>query len=342
MRPTVSVLIVTWNSATDLPVTLPALRAELGEEDELIVVDNDSGDRTTEVVERLAPDARLVRNPTNVGFAAACNTAAGLAKGDLLVILNPDAVPLAGFGEAIRRPWVEERGWTAWQALVADSCGTRINSAGNPVHFTGIVWAGRHGQSIWDVPGPSEVAALSGACFAIPRSTWNEAGGFPDRFFLYHEDVDLSLRLRLHGGTLGIETAAKVDHNYEFGARNHKWRWLERNRWAFLIRVYPTRLLLVLLPGLLATDMALLVVAIRGGWGRQKVGATIDVLRWLPSLLRERREVQATRTVRSAEFATWLTPDLDSPFFHGVVESAPIRLGLRAYWRLARLMLGRA
>jgi GT2 family glycosyltransferase len=342
VHPTVSVLIVAWNSAADLPVTLPALCAELDDEDELIVVDNNSDDRTTEVVERLAPDARLVRNPTNVGFAAACNTAAGLAKGDLLVILNPDAAPLVGFVEAIRRPWVEERGWAAWQALVAYSGGTRINSAGNPVHFTGIVWAGRHGQSIRDVRERSEVSALSGACFAIPRSTWIEAGGFPNRYFLYHEDVDLSLRLRLMGGKLGVEPAAKVDHNYEFGARNHKWRWLERNRWAFLIRIYPTRLLLVLLPGLLATDLALFVVALRGGWGRQKLGATVDVLRWLPSLLRERREVQATRAVRSAEFATWLTPDLDSPFFHGIVKSAPIRFGLRAYWRVARWMLGRA
>ena len=323
-------------------VTLPGLLAEMSDGDELIVVDNDSVDGTPEVVERLAPDARLERNGHNSGFAAACNAVAAMATGDLLVILNPDAAPLVGFGEAIRRPWIEGRGWTAWQALIADRQGTRINSAGNPVHFTGIVWAGSHGQSIWNAPGPSEVPALSGACLAIPRATWIEAGGFPERFFLYHEDVDLSLRLRLAGGRLGVEPAAKVDHNYEFGARNHKWRWLERNRWAFLIRVYPTRLLLVLLPGLMATDLALLVVAFRGGWGRQKVGAIFDIMRWLPSLLRERRQIQATRTVRSAEFAACLTPDLDSPFFHGVVESRPIVWGLRLYWRMARWLLGSA
>jgi GT2 family glycosyltransferase len=342
VRPTLSVLIIAWNSRDEFLVTLPALLSEMSDGDELIVVDNDSVDGTAEMVEQLAPHARLVRNAVNAGFAAACNRAAALASGDLLVVLNPDAAPLAGFGEAIRRPWVERRGWAAWQALVADRQGTRINSAGNPVHYTGIVWAGSHGKSIWEAPEESEVSALSGACFAIPRDTWTEVGGFPERFFLYHEDVDLSLRLRLAGGRLGIEPTAKVDHNYEFGARDHKWRWLEPNRWAFLIRVYPTRLLVVLLPGLIATDMALLVVAFRGGWGRQKMGAMVDVVRWLPSLLRERREVQATRTIRSAEFATWLTPDLDSPYFHGIVEAAPIRWGLRAYWRVARWLLGRA
>ena len=257
----------------------------------------------------------------------------------LLVILNPDAAPRAGFGEAIRRPWVEQRGWAAWQALVAEGEGTRINSAGNPVHFTGIVWAGAHGEPIEAAPPPGEVPALSGACMAIPRAAWERVGGFPERYFLYHEDVDLSLRLRIAGGALGVEPAAVVDHDYEFGAREHKWRWLERNRWAFLIRVYPTSLLILLAPALIATELALIPAAFAAGWGRQKLAAMWEVARWLPRLLRERRQVQATRTVSAAEFAAWLTPDLDSPFIPAVARSAPVRLLLRGYWRAVRLLL---
>jgi len=340
VRPSLSVLIVAWNSREELSRTLPALLPELGEGDELIVVDNHSGDGTPEAVAALAPSARLVEPGRNLGFAAGCNAAAAAAHGDLLVILNPDAAPLPGFGEAIRRPWVQERGWAAWQALIADKGATEINSAGNPVHFTGIVWAGSHGRPIAEAPPAGEVTALSGACLAIPRHTWEEVGGFPERFFLYHEDVDLSLRLRLRGGALGIEPAAVVDHDYEFGAREHKWRWLERNRWAFLIRVYPTALLVLLAPALIATELALIPVSIAGGWGRQKLFASLDAIRWLPRLLRERRRVQATRAVSAAQFASWLTADLDSPFIGGVARSAPVRFMLRAYWRLVRRLLG--
>lgn len=339
MRPTLSVLIVSWNSREELARTLPALLPELGEGDELIVVDNDSGDGTPQAVASLAPAARLLQSGRNAGFAAACNEGATQAKGDLLVILNPDAAPLPGFGEAIRRPWIEERGWAAWQALVADRGGTRINSAGNPVHFTGIVWAGGHGRPIGEAPPAGEVAALSGACLAIPRRRWEEAGGFPEDFFLYHEDVDLSLRLRLAGGTLGIEPAAVVDHDYEFGTREQKWRWLERNRWALLIRVYPAPLLALVAPALIATELALIPASIAGGWAGQKLAAIADVVRWLPRLLRERRQVQATRTVSAAEFAAWLTPDLDSPFIPAATRSAPARLALRAYWRTVTLLL---
>lgn len=339
MRPTLSVLIVAWNSREELARTLPALLPELGQGDELIVVDNSSEDGTADAAASLAPTARIVRNPRNLGFAAGCNEGAAQARGDLLVILNPDAAPRPGFGEAIRRPWLEQRGWAGWQALVADGDGATINSAGNPIHFTGIVWAGEHGRSIETAPPVGEVAALSGACLAIPRRTWDEVGGFPERFFLYHEDVDLSLRLRLAGGALGIEPSAVVDHDYEFGAREHKWRWLERNRWACLIRVYPASLLALLAPALILTELALIPASVAGGWGRQKFAALGEVIRWLPRLLRERNEVQATRTIGAAEFAAWLTPDLDSPFIPAIARSAPARLALRTYWRAVRLLL---
>jgi GT2 family glycosyltransferase len=339
VRPTLSVLIVAWNSREELGRTLPALLPELSEGDELIVVDNDSSDGTADGVMELAPDARLVQTGRNAGFAAGCNAGAAAAGGDLLVILNPDAAPLPGFGEAIRRPWTEGRDWAAWQALVADEGATRINSAGNPIHFTGIVWAGGHGRPIGEAPPAGEVPVLSGACLAIPRRTWEEVGGFPERFFLYHEDVDLSLRLRLRGGTLGIEPAAVVDHDYEFGAREHKWRWLERNRLAFLVRAYPASLLILLAPALLATELALIAVSISGGWGRQKLAANLEALRWLPRLLRERRQIQATRTVSAAEFASWLTPDLDSPFISGAARSRPARLALCTYWKAVRQLL---
>lgn len=342
MAPSLSVLVVAYNSSAELRRTLPALLGELGEGDELIVVDNDSADGSTALVAELAPAARIVRMGRNVGFGAACNAGAREARGDLLVILNPDAAPRPGWGEAIRAPWRQGRGWAAWQALVAEAGGTRINSAGNPIHFTGIVWAGRHGEPIAAAPPPGPVPALSGACLAIPRRNWERVGGFEERYFMYHEDVDLSVRLRMEGGELGIEPSAVVEHDYEFGANSDKWRWLERNRLAFLVRTYPAPLLLLLAPALLATEPALFAVAARGGWLRQKLVAELEFLRRLPGLLRERRRLRRRRAVGAATFASWLTPDLDSALISPLVRTLPARLLLRAYWSLVRALLGPA
>ncbi|HET8815607.1 MAG TPA: glycosyltransferase family 2 protein [Solirubrobacterales bacterium] len=339
MRPTLSVLIVAYDSRDDLAKTLPALLPELGEGDELIVVDNKPGDGSAELARELAPAARIVRMGRNSGFAGGCNAGAEAAAGDLLVILNPDAAPLPGFGEAIRRPWREGKGWAAWQGLVADGSATRINSAGNPVHFTGIVWAGGHDRALAEAPPAGEVPALSGACLAIPLVEWRRMGGFAERFFMYHEDVDLSIRLRMAGGTVGIEPAAVVAHDYEFAANGEKWRWLERNRLAFIVRTYPAPLLALLAPALLATELALLVVSAAGGWGKQKLRANLEFVRWLPRLLRERHQVQRGRTVSAGEFANWLQDDLDSPLISPLARTLPVRLALRAYWRLVCVLL---
>ena len=338
--PTISVVIVCFNSAAELRRTLPAAVAELSEGDELVVADNGSEDESRAVVEELAPNARLVELGSNRGFAAGCNAAAEIANGDLLVILNPDAKPLAGLGAAIRRPWIERRDWDAWMAFVVCEEATRINTIGNRVHFTGIAWAGGHGDPLPADPQPGEVAVASGACLAIPLARWRELAGFPPDFFLYHEDVDLSFRIHLAGGRVGVEPAAVVDHDYEFAGRADRWRWMERNRIAFLIRVYPARLLLLLAPALLMTELALILASIAGGWGRQKLLANLDAIRWMPRLLRERRAIQATRTVSSTEFAAWLTPDLDSPFIPRFARRGLVRLLLRGYWRVVRLLVG--
>ena len=79
----------------------------------------------------------------------------------------------------------------------------------------------------------------------------------------------------------------------------------------------------------------------RGGWGGQKLRADAEFDRWLPRLLRERREIQRTRAVSAGDFASSLTADLDSPFIPAVARSGPARLALRAYWRLVRALLGR-
>jgi GT2 family glycosyltransferase len=328
-----SVIVVTFNSRDAVAASLPALCEQLRPDDELIVVDNASSDGTLDVVGAVAPDAVALPQPANVGFAAGANAGAREARGELLVFLNPDATPAPGFAAAIRAP--SDAAWSAWMGLVTAEDGRLVNTNGGVLHFTAIAWAGEAGvPSPGTLDGPREVAFLSGACLAVPRAEWERVGGFDDAFFMYQEDVDLSLRLRLAGGRLGVEPGAMVDHDYEFAKGPDKWRLLERNRWATIVRCYPAPLLALLAPALLATELALLPVARAGGWLPQKLAATRETMRALPRLLRQRREIQSGRQISAAEFAAWLTHDLDSPFLGRASRSALLRRGLRVYWRL--------
>lgn len=333
--PRVSVLVVTFESASVLPALLAALARERRDGDELIVVDNGSTDASA----TLARDAgaRVIVNPANRGFAAAANQAAAAASGDVLVLLNPDAVPEAGFREAIVRPGLE--GWDLWMGLVLD--GDVVNTSGGVVHFTGIAWAGEAGAPAPPpgVGGQRTVGFASGACLALPRRAWEALGGFSPEFFMYHEDVDLSLRMRLIGGRVGVDPAARVHHDYTFAKGPAKWRALERNRWATILRTYPTPLLAAVAPALVALELALWTAALAAGWGREKALATADVVRALPRLARERRAIQATCTVSVARFAAGLTAELSSPYLGALARSRALALVLRAYWWGVRRLL---
>jgi N-acetylglucosaminyl-diphospho-decaprenol L-rhamnosyltransferase len=321
--------------------TLTALAAQLAEGDEVIVVDNASTDGTPDAVRAALPGARVIETGSNPGFSAASNRGAQAASGDLLCFLNPDAVPQPGWREAITAPAAAGE-WAAWQALVTAEDGRVVNTRGGVVHFTGIAWAGSAGEPVDVTPSgsASEPAFASGACLAIGRERFLATGGFPDEFFLYHEDVDLSLRLRLEGERLGVAAGAVVDHEYAFEKGPAKWRYLERNRWATIIRTYPGALIAVLAPGLLATELAIVAASLAGGWFTQKVKAKLDVLRWLPRLLRERRAIQARRAVSARDFASALTAGLDSAYLGAVARSGLLGALLAGYWRVALGILG--
>jgi N-acetylglucosaminyl-diphospho-decaprenol L-rhamnosyltransferase len=314
--------------------------AQLRADDQLIVVDNASSDGTAEAVRELARGATVIEPGSNLGFAAGSNRGAAEASAELLLFLNPDATPADGFREAIERPLAEGRGWAAWQGLVTAEQGRVINSRGGLIHFSGVAWAGGSGERLPAEPPAAEPGFVSGACLAIPRARFEQLGGFAEEFFLYHEDVDLSLRLRLAGGSLGVEPAARVDHEYEFEKGAGKWRRLERNRWATLIRTYPGALLALLAPALAATELALVPISIAGGWFGQKTASWFDVARSLPRLWRERREIQAARAIGAREFARGLTPDLDSPHVGAPGRSRALRAALRAYWLVTLALLG--
>jgi GT2 family glycosyltransferase len=344
VTPAIAVVVVTHDSAGFVGDTLGALVPQLREDDELIVVDNGSSDATVATVRAAAPRARVVEQD-NRGFAGGALAGAALAEAPLLLFLNPDARPTPGCLGALREVADSHPAWGAWQALVTMPGGAKINTAGNVTHFLGMGWAGRCGRPVAEAPGePVEVSFGSGAALLVRREAWDAVGGFDERYFMYCEDLDLGLRLWLGGWAVGIAPAARVEHDYDFEKGGRKWFLLERNRWWTILAAYPAALLALLGPALLAAELALLVVAARGGWLSEKLRAQRAVIDALPEMLERRRAVQARRKIGAAEFAKRLTAELDSPYLGPLAEIEALAAAQRAYWSLVMrlLTLGRA
>jgi GT2 family glycosyltransferase len=166
-----TIQVVTYNSRHVLPACLDALRETIGLDDEVVVVDNASGDGTADHVTDAYPWVRLVRLGRNAGFGAAHNLGASIARGEYLVILNPDTRPLPGWLDALLDGLTRAPGPAlATAKLLLATTPDRVDAFGNDVHLSGITTC--HG---WREPASvfrqvEEVAAVSGACFALARA----------------------------------------------------------------------------------------------------------------------------------------------------------------------------
>ena len=84
-----------------------------------------------------------------------------------------------------------------------------------------------------------------------------------------------------------------------------------------------------------------MVIALAGGWGREKLLSWSDVVTALPRLLRERRAIQAHRRASALEFARHMTPELSSAYLGRAARMRPLRTALRLYWSVVLAVLGR-
>ena len=338
--PALAVVVVTYRSADSVGETLRELSSQLRDGDELVVVDNASGDGVAAVVREAAPGATVVELEENTGFAAGCAAGVARSAAPLLLFLNPDAVPAPGCVDALRGAAGERPGWGGWQALVTMDGGRRINTSGGVLHFLGMGWAGQCGEPVEAAPpGPREVDFASGAALCVRREVWERVGGFDERYFMYMEDLDIGLRIWLSGRAVGVVPAARVEHDYDFHKGERKWFLLERNRWWTVLSDYPAGLLIPLLPALLAAELALLAIAARGDWLRAKLRSQAAVLRELPQIMARRRAVQEMRAVSAAELSERLSASLDNPNLGDVARMPAAAALQRGYWNVVRAAL---
>jgi GT2 family glycosyltransferase len=219
-RPRVTVIVPNYNGRHHLATCLESLVAQRAEaEVELCVVDNGSTDGSSAFLEQRFPAVRVVRLPTNLGFAGACNAAAREAQADVVAFLNNDMRVEKGWLEHLLAPLRDGSAEVSTSRIV-DWEGRSIDFAGGGMNFHGIGIARGHGEPDGPqhlVAGPSLFAC--GGSMAIRRDVFLGAGGFDEEFFAYYEDVDLGWRLWVLGYRVRYEPASLTYHHLSATSR---------------------------------------------------------------------------------------------------------------------------
>jgi GT2 family glycosyltransferase len=329
-----SVVIVTYRPGPGLARCLESLRGQDGLV-QTILVDNGGGGLEIESA-RAIEGVEVIDSGENRGFAAGCNLGAASASGDVLVFLNPDTVVAPGAIASLALTVEEQAVGIAMARLCLLEEPEKLNSSGVRVHVTGIGWAGGYGEPADSITELKEVTAPSGTAMAMRTETFRELGGFAEELFMYLEDLELGWRARLAGYRVVVDPAADVLHDYEFGRNPRKNYFLERNRLVFVLSTYSVRLLVLLGPLLVATELGMVALALKGGWLRDKLAGWGWLVRNPGQVSRRRRSTQRLRKVRDRELVRYLTPVFDPKMIPvpGLLRAAnPL---VERYWSLVK------
>ncbi len=292
MSAAATVIVVNFNGGPNLARCLESLIATAPEA-AVVVVDNASTDGSADLPAHLTPAVRLLRNPKNIGYAAALNQAAAEARSDILVFSNMDTLFESGWLGPLVAFLRDHADAGAVNPLIVLSDGARVNAAGQHIHVTGLGFNRGLGDplALYGTT-PFEVAGIQGALFAMRREVYDAIGGLDASGFLYHEDVNVSWLLRLAGYRLYCVPASRVRHDYFLSMYAEKFHLLERNRAAMLLAyLRPPTLILLLLFLLLTETLAWGYALIRG---HGFVGAKWRSYRWL---VEHRLEISSRRTL---------------------------------------------
>jgi GT2 family glycosyltransferase len=308
----VSIVLVTWNSAPYLRRCLEGIRQQTHRSREFIAVDNASADGSADLV--AGDTTRLIRNDTNRGFSAAVNQAIAVARGEFVLVVNPDCYLLPDYIERLVEALRSADDWGSATGLLLRARGYEIEPA-EGVDSAGMRMTrnGRHLDIDVRPAGRTEVFGVSGAAAMFRMSFLRDVaiGGeaLDEDFFAYREDADVAWRGRLFGWRALCEPAAVAYHVRRVTPDARRELPAEVNMHSvknrFLLRLKNQGLYLALrnAPFELFRDLVVLAAALTVE--RTSLPAFAWLWRNRARVLAKRREVQRRRKVSDRQLARW-------------------------------------
>ncbi len=254
--PEITVVVVNYNSGDYLKGCIASLARQTHRSFEVIIVDNASTDSSLDSLAEKPERLTILKQTDNLGFARANNIAASAGRGEWLALLNPDAEAEPDWLDAMMRAVRKHPGHRMVASLQLNlQEQSKLDGAGDNYLAFGYAWRGGFGHPASKAPQAGECFGPCGAAAMYSRALFLDAGGFDERYFCYHEDVDLAFRLRVMGERCQYAPAARVRHagsaitgrSSRFavfhGVRNGVWTYFKNMPGGWLLLTLPVWLL---------------------------------------------------------------------------------------------------
>ena len=327
----VSGIVIGYQSRELLDTCLGALGRQSLSVDDVIFIDNCSGDGSVRFVREQYPDVRVIEHDSNLGYARAANEGIDASTGEYVLILNPDVILQEGYVAAAIKSLAADpsaagvTGISYKYNFEGDQATDIIDSAGLIMMRNRRVidrGAGKRDEGQYAVR--TEVFGVSGHCPVFRRAALEDAkiGSeyFDEDFFMYKEDVDLCWRLRLFGWTFWYEPTAVVYHGRGTGVVDRKgilgsvkgriqlspfqrYHSYVNQRMMILKNELPATFLRDFAQISVSEIAALMWVLLREPETSKGI---LKILRNVPVVLRKRKEIMARKRVNANQIRPWI------------------------------------
>jgi GT2 family glycosyltransferase len=328
--PRVAIIYLTYHSDAHLSDAFGAWTKLMYPKDRLVcvIVDNrhpEHGSGVSAIEAQLAtypagalPETVILAQTENLGFAGGNNAGIewALAHGcDYVFLHNDDGLMDAGCLEPLVQAMENDKTIGLAQALLLLYPETQlVNAAGNAYHYLGFGFCNNYRTPVNELrlQPVSDINYASGAAVMLRADLLKRFGLWDKDFFLYHEDMEYSLRLRMAGYRAVLVTASRFFHKYNFNKSMEKFYWMERNRFGVLLMFFRIPTLILLAPMLCFLEIGLWIFAVRGGWWKERLKVYAywaDPAHWR-LWLGKRRAIQNIRKIRDRDILATASPTI--------------------------------
>jgi len=315
-NPLVSVIVLNYNAGELLLNCIESVKKSTYKNLEIIVVDNISTDKSQRICKEKYPDIKLIQNDENFGYCEGNNIGIREAKGDYIIILNPDTI--------VESNWIEELisaynkfGEGLYQPKhLSLNEKTVYMSAGNMLNIFGFGYAREKGNKDENQFNKiEEISYASGTCLFTSSAVLKKVGLFDPFIFLYHDDLDLGWR----ASQLGIKSyyvpTSLIYHaeSYSLKWNAEKFYWLERNRKYCILTHYSKQTYSKIFPTLLVVDFFVWMFYLTKGFLGSKIRAELDIIKNRKAIKIKYEELESKKIVSDKELVTKFSDSLHVP-----------------------------
>ena len=300
----VSVIVLNYNAGELLMNCIESIKKSAYKNLEIIVVDNISTDKSQKICKEKYPDIKLIQNNENFGYCEGNNIGIREAKGDYIIILNPDTIVESSwieelisaynkFGDGLYQP----KFFSLDEKLV-------LQSTGNMLHIFGFGFARDKGKiSDEKIEAIEKINYASGTCLFTSKIVLDKIGLLDPFLFLYHDDLDLGWRAAQMGIDSFYVPKSIIYHaeSYALKWSAKKFYWLERNRKYCLLIHYSKETYAKMRLSLFLVDLCVWLFYLSKGFLGAKIKAELDIFRNRKTIKIKHKQLEKIKTISDKE-----------------------------------------